>query len=39
MLYSALDLNYINKDQFQKLYEETIIISKMLSGLIKKLRE
>ncbi|MDZ7611950.1 MAG: four helix bundle protein [Candidatus Moranbacteria bacterium] len=38
MLYSALDLGYINEDKFRELYKETVEISKMLSGLIKKLR-
>ena len=37
MLYLALDLRYIDKDQFNCLYDETVEISKMLSGFIKKL--
>jgi four helix bundle protein len=37
MLYVARDLDYIQQDLFEELYKETIEISKMLSGLIKKL--
>ena len=37
MLYLALRLNYINQNNFTKLYSLTIEISKMLSGLIKTL--
>ncbi|MFW5885298.1 MAG: four helix bundle protein [Patescibacteria group bacterium] len=38
MLYSALDLNYINQDEFKDLYNDSLEISKMLSGLINSLR-
>lgn len=34
-LYIALDLNYINNDKFNYLYNECEEISKMISGLIK----
>ncbi|MCX6164862.1 MAG: four helix bundle protein [Ignavibacteriae bacterium] len=37
MLYLALELKYINNDQFKKLFDEVIIISKMLSNFIKTL--
>ncbi len=37
MLYIALELNYINKDDFKKLYSLSEEISKMLSGFIKTL--
>jgi four helix bundle protein len=37
MLYIALRLNYINKNEFKNLYNQTIEISKLLSGLIKTL--
>jgi four helix bundle protein len=37
MLYLAERLNYINKEEYQKLKELSIEISKMLSGLIKTL--
>lgn len=34
----ARDIGYITKDQFQKIAEETIIVSKLINGLIKSLR-
>ncbi|MCF7843466.1 four helix bundle protein [Candidatus Gracilibacteria bacterium] len=37
MLYLALELKYITEKDFQKMYNETIEISKMLSGFIKTL--
>jgi four helix bundle protein len=37
MLYLALELKYISEKDFQKMYTETIEISKLLSGLIKTL--
>jgi four helix bundle protein len=37
MLYSALDLGYINKEEFEDLYGKSLEISKMISGLIKTL--
>lgn len=37
MLYLAIKLNYISMNDFTKLKQETIEISKMLSGLIKTL--
>jgi four helix bundle protein len=37
MLYIAFDLGYINKDDFNVLYNLTVEISKMLSGFIKSL--
>ena len=37
MLYLAKDLNKINEDKFQKLYNLSIEISRLLSGLIKTL--
>ncbi len=37
MLYIALELNYISKDEFNFLYGELIEISKLLSGFIKHL--
>lgn len=37
MLYVALDLKYIRKNEFTKLSSLSIEISKMISGLIKKL--
>ena len=37
MLYLALELNYISKEQFDYLYNLTIEISKLLSGFIKTL--
>ena len=38
MLYLAKDLGKITKEQFTKLYNESIEISKLLSGLIKSIR-
>jgi four helix bundle protein len=38
MLYSALDLGYINKEEFEDLYEKSLEISRMISGLIKTLQ-
>ena len=38
MLYLALDLKYINRKDFDNLYNQAFEISKMLSGLIKALR-
>ena len=37
MLYLALDLNYIEKEKFDKAYRLTLDISNLLSGLIKTL--
>lgn len=37
MLYLAKDLKYINEKDFENLMERSLEISKMLSGLIKKL--
>lgn len=37
MLYIALDLGYIKKEEFDSLYSKTEIISKMLASFIKKL--
>jgi len=37
MLYIALELGYINKGDFQRFYDLSVEISKMLSGFIKKL--
>lgn len=37
MLYLALEFEYINHNRFQILYENSIEISRMLSGFIKKL--
>lgn len=37
MLYLASELNYISEKDFKKMYNETIEISKMLSGFIKTL--
>jgi four helix bundle protein len=37
MLHLALELKYISKEQFNKLFDEVIIISKMLSNFIKTL--
>jgi four helix bundle protein len=37
MLYSALDLDYINKQTFDQAYALSIEIARLLSGLIKKL--
>lgn len=37
MLYLALELNYISKNSFDFLYNQSEEISKMLSGFIKKL--
>ena len=34
----ARDIGYINKEQFQKIAEETVIVSKLINGLIKSLR-
>ncbi|MCK4891273.1 MAG: four helix bundle protein [Candidatus Pacebacteria bacterium] len=38
MLYLALELKYLSKDDFKKLYNLSIEISKLLSGFIKTLR-
>jgi len=38
MLYLALELKYISKDQFDKMYLLALEISKMLSGFIRTLR-
>jgi len=38
-LYVALDLNYINNDKFETLYNETVIILKLLAGFIKYLKK
>jgi four helix bundle protein len=37
MLYLALDLKYITKEEFDDIYDRTVEISKMLSGFIKTL--
>ncbi len=37
MLYLAVDLKYIDKTEFEKTYNQTLEISKMLSSLIKKI--
>lgn len=37
MLYLALELKYISEKDFQKMYTESVEISKMLSGFIKSL--
>ena len=37
-LYIALDLNYIKKDLFDKLYNKCTEVSKIISGLIKSLK-
>ena len=37
MLYLALDLHYISKEEFNELYNLSVEISKMLSGFIKTL--
>ena len=37
MLYIAVELNYISKKSFEEAYNESIEISKMLSGFIKTL--
>lgn len=39
MTYLALELKYINKDQFNTLYSLTLDISKMLSGFIRTLHD
>lgn len=38
-LYVALDLDYIDNDKFESLYQETIIIIKLISGFIKYLKK
>lgn len=37
MLYLALELDYLNKEQFKKYYNLSVEISKLLSGFIKTL--
>ncbi|KKP90145.1 MAG: 30S ribosomal protein S23 [Parcubacteria group bacterium GW2011_GWC1_36_108] len=37
MLYLALDLRYINREEFNNFSEQSLVISKMLSSLIKTL--
>jgi four helix bundle protein len=37
MLYVALELGYVSEKDFQKMYNESVEISKMLSGFIKTL--
>jgi len=37
-LYVALDLNYIDNDKFEYLYQETLNIIKLISGFIKYLK-
>ncbi|HVZ67440.1 MAG TPA: four helix bundle protein [Patescibacteria group bacterium] len=37
MLYAAFDLKYISEDEYKNLYENSIVISKLISGLIKTL--
>jgi len=39
MLYLAKDLNKINDDDFERLYNKTLEISKLLAGLINKMRK
>lgn len=34
-LYVAIDLNYINRDEFERLYSKSIEISKLIRGFIK----
>lgn len=38
-LYLAFDLNYLNRDEFEKLKGKIIEISKMIGGLIKYLKK
>lgn len=38
MAYLALELNYISKENFEKIHQKSIEISKLLSGLIKTLK-
>ena len=38
-LFLSLDLNYIKKDDFDKLYNQITGISKMISGMIKYLKK
>jgi four helix bundle protein len=38
-LFLSLDLNYINKDDFDRLYKKITEISKMISGMIKYLKK
>jgi len=38
MLYLALDLKYIKKSEFELFYNQSLEISKMLSGLIKSIQ-
>jgi four helix bundle protein len=38
MLYIAIELEYISKEKFKYYYQESVEISKMLSGLIKALK-
>lgn len=37
MLYLALDLQYINKRDFDEIYNQSLEVSKIISGFIKKL--
>ncbi len=37
MLYIALELGYVGKLDFERLYDRSVEISRMLSGLIKSL--
>ncbi len=37
-LYVALDLGYITQEQFQDIYDDTLNVAKMLSGLIEYLK-
>ncbi len=37
-LYVAVDINYLNTESFEDLYEKCTEISKMISGLIKSLK-
>ncbi len=39
MLYLAVDREYIKKEQFESIYSKSEEISKMLSGLIKSLKQ
>lgn len=38
MMYTALDSNFINEHVFNEIYDQSILLSKLLSGLIKYIR-
>ncbi|WP_418602293.1 four helix bundle protein [Hwangdonia sp.] len=38
-LYRVFDRNYINKDEFNKLYDQTIILGKMIGGFMNYLKK